>query len=152
RGFNRARVGVPERADSWVWQNADGSIFDLSVLLPDERRYKVSCSLAVATSSQHGSDFDRLVVTLPTVSAEGAYQMLSQYGVDWGFPLEEVDHWRAHSALQSRREGDYKNRVYSAYVFNAAAVGYVRLQFQATHYIEEGCFTVIALFGWSRAV
>jgi hypothetical protein len=139
----RGSLGVDADTDSQVWMNARHQPFDVEVALPGGRVYRARAEKAVLLSSARGGAPDRLAVQLPLTGLGATERMIAEYATGWGFPSSAVDTWRA--AAQRRASSD---RYYSTQVFTPDAVGFVRLEVQVSHHVDEGGFVIVILFSW----
>jgi hypothetical protein len=99
--------------------------------------------MAVMLSPAPAGGPDRLTVQLPPTGLDAAVRLLGEYAVQWDFPAEAVAAWR--SSASRRAPGD---RHYSTHVFTAEPIGFVHLEFQVSHHVQERDFVVAALFSW----
>jgi hypothetical protein len=139
----RESVGIAD-TDNRVWMHAHHQPFDVEVALPGGRVYRGRAEKAVLLSSTRGAAPDRLAVQLPLTDPAATERMIAEYATDWGYPASAVDAWRA-AAQQGPSSSD---RYYSTQVFTADAVGFVQLEVQVSHHVDEGGCVIVLLFSW----
>src|SRR5262249_10214178 len=129
-------------ADYRVWMNADHQPFDVEVALPGGRVYRGRAEKAVLLSSTRGAAPDRLAVQLPLSDLGATERMIAEYATAWGYPASAIDTWRATGQHGASSSGRY----YSTQVFTPVAIGFVRLEVQVSHHVDEGGFVIVVLF------
>jgi hypothetical protein len=142
----RESAGFAAGAGARVWMDARRAPFGITVTLPGGRAYRARAELAVLLSTAPAGDPNRLIVQLPAADLDATAQLIGEYAAQWGFPADAVAAW--HAAASSYAVTD---RRYSTYVFTAADVGFVRLEFQVSQHVSEGVFVIAALFSWPEA-
>jgi hypothetical protein len=143
RAPSREATGLAEGVDSRIWMNADWEPLDVTVALPGGRTYCARAEMAVILSAVPGGNPDRLIVRLPSAGVDDTERLLKAYAAEWGFPTDAVAGWRV--GCEHRAGSD---RQYSTQTFTPPDVGFVRLEFQASHHVRERDFVVAALFSW----
>lgn len=137
----RASAGIVSGSASRIWMNADHRPVELTVALPDRRRYQARAELAVMLSSARGEDPDRLAVRLPAADLDTIARLLAQYADAWGFPAHAVAAWRARAERRAASDRDY-----STHVFRPDDGGFVRIEFQVSDHVREGELSSLVCF------
>jgi hypothetical protein len=153
RGRVRRRLGVkgtvitdevavdlttPPRGDTRTWAST-AAPFPLKVLLPEGRTFTTQARLVVLAG-------DRLLVKLPSTDLGGARRTLDELARRWHADGEEVAAWAAAAA-----EASPAAYAYATHVFPAEPIGFVRLELQVEHHVEEDEYVVDVLFSWGQA-
>jgi hypothetical protein len=140
----RQSAGFAEGSDSRIWTNRDRRRpFEVTVELPARRAFSARAEMAVMISSVRGGNPDRLTVQMPPAGLAQAEALLAEYAAEWGFPADAVAGW--HAGCERRVSSD---RDYSTHAFTPEDVGFVHLEFQASHHVRDGEVVVAALFSW----
>jgi hypothetical protein len=140
---SRESVRLAEGVDSCIWMNAHREPLDVTVALPGGRTYRAQAEMAVILSTVPGGNPDRLIVRLPSADVDNTERLLEAYAAEWGFPTDAVTGWRV--GCERRAASD---RQYSTQAFTPSDVGFVRLEFQASHHVRDRDLVVAALFSW----
>jgi hypothetical protein len=72
-------------------------------------------------------------------------RLLNDLAAEWGFPASAVAAWET-----SAKHGESPDRHYATRVFTCSAVGFVRLEFQVAHHVQDRKAVLTALFSWDR--
>jgi hypothetical protein len=136
---------IPPRGDSRTWAST-ATPFPLKVLLPQGRTYTTQARLVVLTSSAPGGDPDRLLVKLPSADLRGARRTLDELARPWRADKDEVARW-AEAAARASPDA----YAYATHVFPAEPIGFIGLELQVEHHVEEDDYVVDVLFSWGQA-
>jgi hypothetical protein len=120
--------------------------FPLRVLLPRERTFTTAARLVVLVGAPGDDDTSRLTVKLPSTDLAGARATLDELSQAWNADADEMALWAAAAADASSDEYAYATRV-----FPAEPVGFVRLELQVEHHVDEKRYVVDVLFSWAPA-
>jgi len=139
----RESVGFPPNSGARAWMNPHRAPFDITIVLPGQRRYHTRAEMAVMLSSARAGDPDRLAVQLPPASLDATARLIDGYAEQWALPGDAVEAW--HASAVRYASGD---RYYGTFVFTLADAGHVHWEFQVSHHVREGDCVVTALFSW----
>jgi hypothetical protein len=139
----RADAGLAAASDSRVWTNPQHRPFRMSVSLPGRRGFSTEAVLAVLLSPEPDANPTRLTVKLPAADLEGARRTLAELAPEWQIDEAELAAWAARAAAVTSA-----SHAYSARVFAAQPAGFVQLELQVEHHIEQDAYVVDALFSW----
>jgi hypothetical protein len=139
----RADAGLADDSDSRVWANLQWHPFRVSLALPGGRTFSTEAVLAVLLSPETGGSPTRLTVKLPATDLDGARSTLAELALQWHLDEAEIAAWAARAAAVTTA-----SHVYSTRVFRAQPVGFVRLEFQVEHHVEQDGYVVDGLFSW----
>jgi hypothetical protein len=123
--------------------NPDRKTIDSTVLLPNARSFRARAAMAVMTSTTTRSYPERLLLQLPPMGINDAERLLLEYAAEWGFPADAVTECRDRADQRESTDRDY-----STHVFTADAVGFVTLEFQASHHVRAGYAILSTLLSW----
>jgi hypothetical protein len=127
---------LPEQLDPGrVWMQPGRHPFIATVWLPGERRYHAGAWVAVADGP------NRLTVQLKPMGLDDTESFLAGYATEWGFPKTAIADWRAGAERRPATDRDH-----STHVFTAEPVGDVHIEFEVSHHVREGVFTIAAHF------
>jgi hypothetical protein len=126
----------PAEVVNRVWANLRRKSFRFSVFLPDERMFSVESDIASAFGSQ-------LLIKLPMTDLDGALRLLAEYVREWQFDPAEVAEWAERAAVVTTA-----GHVYGTRVFRAPPIGFVRLELQVEHHVEQDGYVIDVLFSW----
>ena len=140
----RADVGLEEERDSRVWTSLRRRPFRVTVSLPGERVFSTEAVLAVLLSQESDANPSRLTVKLPEADLEGALEALAGLAREWRLDEDAIASWAARAASATT-----ESHVYSTRVFAAQPAGFVRLELQVEHHVEQDRYVVDALFSWA---
>src|SRR5207253_11044460 len=85
-------------------------------------------------------------VKLPEADLEGALEALAGLAREWRLDEDAIASWAARAA--SATTGSH---AYSTRVFAAQPAGFVRLELQVEHHVEQDRYVVDALFSWTAS-
>lgn len=139
----RAEAGLGDARDSRVWTNLQRRPFPVSVSLADGRTFSADAVLVVLLSPEPASAPTRLTVKLPAMDLERVQTVLAGLAGEWGLDDAEIGAWAARAAVVTTASHAYSTRV-----FDAQPVGFVRLEFQLEHHVEQDGYVLDALFSW----
>jgi hypothetical protein len=131
-------LATPPRRDTRTWAST-ATPFPLKVLLPEGRTYTTQARLVVLAN-------DRLLVKLPSTDLGGARRTLDELARTWHASSDEIAAWAAAAA-----EASPDAYAYATHVFPAEPIGFVRLELQVEHHVEEDDYVVDVLFSWGQA-
>ena len=141
----RSEVGLAEGSDSRIWMDEQRRPFHLSLELPGGRAFATEAVLAVLLSAKPGGDPTRLTVKLPPTNLEGVRRTLAKLAPAWQLDEVEIAAWEARAAVVTTASHAYSTRV-----FGARSAGFVGVEFQVEHHLEQDGYVVDALFSWDE--
>jgi len=139
----RADVGLADASESRVWTNLQRRPFRVSVSLSGGRTFSTEAVLAVLLSPEPDGNPTRLTVKLPATDLAGAQSTLAELAPEWQLDEAEIAKSAARAAAVTTA-----SHVYSTRVFGAHPAGFVRLEFQLEHHVEQDEYVVDGLFSW----
>jgi hypothetical protein len=142
----RGEAGLAVGEDSRIWTNRGRRPFPVSVSLPGARLFSADAVLAVLLSRERGGNPTRLTVKLPATDLGGARRTLAALAPRWRLDQAEIGAWAARAASATTATHAYSTRV-----FAAGPTGFVRLELQVEHHVEQDAYVVDALFSWNAA-
>jgi len=139
----RADAGLANGSGSRVWTNPQRRPFRVSITLPAGRTLSTEAVLAVLMSPEPDGNPTRLTVKLPATDLDGVRSTLAELAPEWKLDEADIAAWAARAAAVTTT-----SHVYSTRVFAAHPTGFVRLEFQVEHHVEQDKYVLDGLFSW----
>jgi hypothetical protein len=118
-----------------VWMGPGRRPFDITVRLPEARAYRARAELAIVPEP------GRLTVQLRAADLDATARRLESYADAWGFPRDAIADWRRGAEHRPSTDRDH-----STHVFTAEDAGSVHVEFEVSHHVRAGLFTLAAHF------
>jgi hypothetical protein len=154
-GIEPARAAVPGSMDAVVdlrtaptegqiWGDLQRRLFTISVLLPGGQTFSTDTVLAVLLGAAADGPPSRLSIKLPSSDLAQAKRRLERFAQQWQLDESEIAAWAQRAAAATTTSHAYSTRV-----FAAQPVGFVRLEVQVEHHLDDDSYVLDLLFTWN---
>jgi hypothetical protein len=129
-----------------IWGDLQRHPFKISVLLPGGRTLSTAAVLAVLLGAATDGPPSRLSIKLPSSDLAEAKRQLDGFAQQWQLDESEIAAWAQRAAAATTTSHAYSTRV-----FAAQPIGFVRLEVQVEHHLDDDSYVLDLLFSWTNA-
>jgi len=130
--------------ESRTWGDLQRQLFKISVLLPGRRTLSTDTVLAVLLGAAADDPPSRLSIKLPSSDLADAKRRLERFALEWQLDASEIAAWAQRAAAATTTSHAYSTRV-----FAAQPIGFVRLEVQVEHHLDDDSYVLDLLFSWN---
>jgi hypothetical protein len=129
-----------------IWGDLQRRPFTISVLLPGRRTFSTDTVLAVLVGAAADRPPTRLSIKLPSSDLADATRRLERFARQWQLDESEIAAWAQRAAVATTA-----GHAYSTRVFAAQPIGFVRLEVQVEHHLDDDSYLLDLLFSWNAS-
>jgi hypothetical protein len=127
-----------------IWGDLQRRPFTISVLLPGQRTFSTDTVLAVLLGAAADGAPSRLSIKLPPSDLTDAKRRLERFAQQWQMDESEIAAWAQRAAAATTTSHAYGTRV-----FAAQPIGFVGLEVQVEHHLDDDSYVLDLLFSWN---